>query len=186
MNQEGILGKESKGRAKIGAHLYNTYNADFIITLGCDYRKDSTKNISDAMKDYIVSTFHIEDRSIISESRSRDTVGDAVYTAFVIDELKLDVSTIYIVTSDYHQERAHSIFSFILGPKYTILSPLALKTNPLLNWIGCKQSHEENSMKAFEKTFAQVQQGDLANIFSTLTSKHPYYNGEILCHIEKN
>jgi len=183
MDQAGNLGRESKGRAEIASHLFKKCNANYIITLGCDYRNDSNKKISDQMKKFIILKHQIKAELIISESRARDTVGDAVYTMLAIKELNLEVTTIYIVTSDYHQERALEIFKFILGKRYIILSPLTFKTNPLLKRLAKKYYHEKRSMEAFIDTFAEVKQGDSNIIYSTLISKHPYYNGQLFSEI---
>ena len=184
MDQEGNLGRESQGRAMIASKLFQKCAVDYMITLGCDYRIDSPKKISDVMKYFIIANYHIKPNSIISEPRSRDTVGDAVYTAIAIKELGLKIKTIYVVTSDYHQERALAIFKFIFGNEINILSPLAFKTNSLNKLITRKSFHEKKSMEAFTKTFDKAQKGNLDQIFSNLIQKHPYYNGEIHLRIE--
>ena len=129
MDQEGNLGRESQGRAMIASKLFQKCAVDYMITLGCDYRIDSPKKISDVMKYFIIANYHIKPNSIISEPRSRDTVGDAVYTAIIKElGLKIKQSMLSQVTS---QERALAIFKFIFGNEINILSPLAFKTNSL-------------------------------------------------------
>ena len=131
------------------------------------------------MKDYLVSHYCIEKDRIISEPRSRDTVGDAVYTGMVINDKALDISNLYVITSDYHQRRAIVVFDYILGKKYRIHSPISFRTNPLINLITRKGRKERSSLAAFKKTFSDSERGNLEESYQTLTRFHPYYNGKI-------
>ena len=78
MDRMGFLNTESKGRCKVASLLLRNHHFDRIIVPGWAYRDDSSITISSRMKHYLVHHCNVSPSIIEEESRSRDTVGDAV------------------------------------------------------------------------------------------------------------
>lgn len=172
MDKEGNLNLESVARIKLASDSYFNNPSATLITCGWNYRKDSKLFIGDVMKNYAVK-LGVPFKKIITENNSRDTVGDAFFTKLTI--LKNNKwKNLLIVTSDYHVIRTSKIFKFIYGSQYEI------------NVIGSygfdsleKQISEKISLKAFERTFENIKEGDEIKIYERLSTQHPFYNGEV-------
>jgi len=173
MSKDGQLNRESCSRLDLAIDMFNENKYSFMITSGWDYRDDSNIAIADAMKTYIVNHSHISHELVLTEKKSRDTVGDAIFTKINIVK-KINLQHLLIVTSDYHVLRTEKIFSYIYGKRYKVKvigSKTANKNNFLIQ--------EEKSLNQFYKTFNGVNPGDDLLIYKRLCSDHPYYNGDI-------
>ena len=173
MDASGKLNAESAARADLAASVLDESSADLIITCGWAYRSDSDVAISDALAAYLSSTSGIRGSKIHSERRSRDTVGDAVFTRdhFSREGLPHKVS---VVTTDYHVPRTREIFSFVYGDSVS-LSVLGAHSDK----IHSMKLSEQVSVDAFRKTFAEVSPGDFSAIYSRMLDEHPFYNGDV-------
>ena len=174
MNQQGELNAESQARADLAADKFLSGGFNQIITCGWDYRQDSEISIADAFEAYLVSVRQISSECIYAEVRSRDTVGDAVFTRLLIDENNLIESEFVVVTSRYHVNRTREIFTFVYGESAHI-SVVGSECAP-------QQSHqhtEKKSLEAFRATFAGITPGDIESIYSRMLESHPFYNGNI-------
>lgn len=172
MDENGNLNSESISRIKLACDSYFKNLAEVLVTCGWDYRNDSDLFIADAMKSYAMG-LGVPANNILTETNSRDTVGDAFFTKQKI--LKPNKwENLLIITSDYHVERTSKIFQFIYGNDYNIE----------VMGAGCfdsdkKQLSEKKSIEAFNNTFANTISGDDSQIYDALSSKHPFYNGTI-------
>jgi hypothetical protein len=173
MDKLGQLNKESCSRLDLAIDIFRKNKYSFIITCGWDYRDDSNIAIADAMKSYIVNNSHISHELVLTETNSRDTVGDAVFTKINIVK-KNSLNNLLIVTSDYHVLRTHKIFSYIYGEQY-IVKVIGSKTTKKKELSEL----EDKSLNQFYKTFNGVKSGDDDLIYKRLCAEHPYYNGDI-------
>jgi uncharacterized SAM-binding protein YcdF (DUF218 family) len=171
MDIEGNLNAESLARITLGCDQYFKRPVT-MITCGWDYRKDSPLFIGAVLKDYAVKLGVPADK-ILAELNSRDTVGDAFFTKNSYVKSR-GWKNLLVVTTDYHVNRTSRIFNFIYGPDYVI------------EVIGApgfdnadKQHAERKSLEAFERTFENVSAGDDRAIYARLSTRHPFYNGEI-------
>lgn len=174
MNQQGELNAESQARADLAADMYSSGGFKSIITCGWDYRQDSEISIADAFEAYLVTVRQISPECIYAEVRSRDTVGDAVFTRLLTDDKDLAETEFVIVTSRYHVNRTNEIFTFVYGESAHI-SVVGSECAP-------QQSHEhteKKSLEAFRATFAGTSTGDIESIYSRMLESHPFYNGDI-------
>ncbi len=173
MDISGQLGKESCSRLDLAMDVFRKNKYSFIITCGWDYRDDSNIAIADAMKSYIVNNSHISDELVLTETNSRDTVGDAIFTKINIIKKK-SMNNLLIVTSDYHVSRAHKIFSYIYGEQYIVkvIGSNTTKKQEL-------SELEDKSLNVFYKTFNGIKSGDDVLIYKRLCTVHPCYNGDI-------
>jgi uncharacterized SAM-binding protein YcdF (DUF218 family) len=176
MDDSGQLNKESRSRLDLAIDLFSRNKHAFIISSCWDYYGEYNIAIADAMKSYIVNKSHISDELVSSETNSRDTVGDAIFTKIKIVKKK-GIKNLLIVTSDYHVSRSHKIFSYIYGEQY-IVKVIGVKTAPLSK-IKELLEREDKSLSVFYKTFNGIKSGDDVLIYKRLCADHPYYNGEV-------
>lgn len=173
MDGQGRLDSESKRRAKCGARILKDKKYDSIITLGWAYRKDVVISLAESMKRYMTTILGIEHSRIEIDNRSRDTVGDAVFSKlFFLNKEITFTAPLVIVTSFYHIERAKKIFGFVYGNTNQLtFIPTGKMTSQKRRILELK------SLRNFEQTFSNINKGDINQIIKRLAGKHPYYNG---------
>ena len=177
MSRDGILDEESKARVNRLIEVTNKEESPMIFFCGWDYREDSDLTIAEAMKNYFIEHSSIKSEIYLS-MKSRDTVGDAVFLKRDFGFL-LQNKSINLITSDYHCDRAQLIFDFVFGGKQEVIAiPAISKRNKI------SKTHEEDSTRAFLKTFKSVTQADEKAIYERLKLQHPYYNGLIFDKIK--
>ena len=177
MSRDGILDEESKARVNRLIEVTNKEESPMIFFCGWDYREDSDLTIAEAMKNYFIENSSIKSEIYLS-MKSRDTVGDAVFLKRDFNFL-LQNKSINLITSDYHCDRAQLIFDFVFGCKQEVIAiPAISKRNKI------STTHEEDSTRAFLKTFKSVTQADEKAIYERLKLQHPYYNGLIFDKIK--
>ena len=174
MDGESNLNLESKNRANLAFEIWNQQNCiPKLITMGWAYRNDTNVPISKSMANYLVNKLNVPKEQILSDVLSRDTVGDAFFSRYNFEKFFLK-KKIIIITSDYHEKRAHSIFKFIYGENYKIhfnVIDTDLKKS--------KQKDETDSLYQFSNTFNGIKSGDMNKIQNILLQNHPLYNGTI-------
>jgi len=177
MDKNGVLNGETRSRVDLAVYALKHSYAPPLITCGWAYREDSDICIADAMKEYAISSHDIEDAAILTEVRSRDTVGDAVFTK-INHVIPLSWTTILFVTSDYHAARSRAIFSFVYGPSVIVDAAGAVCS-------GNEQlrNGEAASMNAFLSTFEGITAGDDKEIYRRLRERHLFYNGQVYLQI---
>ena len=174
MDGESNLNLESKNRANLAFEIWNQQNCiPKLITMGWAYRNDTNVPISKSMANYLVDKLNVPKEQILSDVLSRDTVGDAFFSRYNFEKIFLN-KKIIIITSDYHEKRAHSIFKFIYGENYKIHFSV-IETDLKKS----KQKDETDSLDQFSNTFNGIKSGDMNKIQNILLQNHPSYNGTI-------
>ena len=174
MDGESNLNLESKNRANLAFEIWNQQNCiPKLITMGSAYRNDTNVPISKSMANYLVDKLNVPKEQILSDVLSRDTVGDAFFSRYNFEKFFLK-KKIIIITSDYHEKRAHSIFKFIYGENYKIHFSV-IETDLKKS----KQKDETDSLDQFSNTFNGIKSGDMNKIQNILLQNHPLYNGTI-------
>ena len=88
----------------------------------------------------------------------------------------LEITELRIITSDYHVKRTKIIFNLIFNSQVVVevfgVSTLAGSDISIMQ-------HEEQSLEAFSKTFKGVDFSSNKSIFEAISTRHPFYNGEI-------
>lgn len=161
MDGEGNPNVESRARADAAAQAWRQGRAPLIVPCGWAYRADTDLTIAEALSRYLQST-GIPAQAIVTETRSRDTVGDAVYTR----ETGAWPRPL-VVTSDYHAERTRQVFAFVYG------YPVTVEGAP--SNAGDRLEAEQASLRAFRDTFAGVPAGDIQAIHARMLAAHPFY-----------
>ena len=174
MDGESNLNLESKNRANLAFEIWNQQNCiPKLITMGWAYRNDTNVPISKSMANYLVNKLNVPKEQILSDVLSRDTVGDAFFSRYNFEKFFLK-KKIIIITSDYHEKRAHSIFKFIYGENYKIHFSV-IETDLKKS----KQKDETDSLDQFSNTFNGIKSGDMNKIQNILLQNHSLYNGTI-------
>lgn len=171
MDENGKLNSESRLRANFAASLFEQHKIPLMITCGWAYRRDTAIPIAESFKNYLIE-MGVQNKQILSDTNSRDTVGDAFFTRLNICE-PLGLKSILVITSNYHVIRTKEIFDFVYGDKFKIrVEGIYIEISPEI------LEKEEESRVAFNKTFAKTDVGNVEQIYHTLQSSHPYYNGD--------
>ena len=121
--------------------------------MGLAYRNDTNVPISKVMANYLVNKLKVPTEQILSDVLSRDTVGDAFFSLYNFEKFFLK-KKIIIITSDYHEKRAHSIFKFIYGENYKIHFSV-IETDLKKS----KQKDETDSLDQFSKLLTEPSNG---------------------------
>ena len=174
MSKECDLEVESIARAKLAIDKFSGNEYDSLVTIGWDYLADCTTPIADVVKNYILENSSIDKNSIISITKSRDTVGDAFYCLDFFNNIKL--TKLHVVTSDYHINRTNIIFNSIFNNAVSIEVygvSTADSADPSI------VQHEQQSLEAFFQTFNGVDFSSKSEIFTAIAENHPLYNGKI-------
>lgn len=174
LNPDRTLGEETLARAALAAHLYKQGDFACLATSGWAYRSDLEYGIGKYVANYLIYEESLPKSAVISDENSRDTVGDAFFLRKNVFR-NSSISSVTVVTHDYHRERAQEIFSSFFCPEIEVqfttvdsiyVSPAAIQ-------------RERDSLKAFRETFRDVQMHDDDAVWRVLSAKHPYYNGTI-------
>ena len=164
MDALGNPNEESRERADAAAAALRAGRAPVIVACGWAYRPDTDLPIALSLCRYL-ETAGVPATALVAETRSRDTVGDAVYTC-----LEGRYPRPLVVTSDYHAARTGEIFAFVHG------RPVAVE--PVPSGLGnTRREAELASLAAFRRTFEGIRPGDITAIHARMLARPPFYDG---------
>ena len=175
MDSNGELDKETLARIELAIELYKKKEFDFIITSGRDYKGNSDIKIGEAVAEIIKDQYSIAKNKVLVDVLSRDTVGDAFFLRRNLITPH-GINSITVVTTNYHVQRTDMIFKKFFLPNISVTT---VGAKIALDNLEELLVHEKKSYLAFLTTFEKV---DLSNdnaVFSALSLKHPFYNGEV-------
>jgi uncharacterized SAM-binding protein YcdF (DUF218 family) len=174
LDREGRLNEESTKRLAKGAELYLAGGYRHIILPGGNERLEGDVPIAEMMADYLHKTYGIATKELKTETRSRDTVGDAYFAG----EGLQPGSVLTVVTSSYHVKRAQYIFEFFLSEVAKIKTVGVEVQAP-----DHVKENESKSLAQFRKHFP-TRGLTREESFEILCTRHPLYNGDIFPRIE--
>lgn len=180
MDQHGRLNQETTARVDLGVQRFEISNADYLMFVGWDYRPDSQLAICDAMNEYQKRNYGIDQRNIILNRHSRDTVGDAIFSRIQLDR-RFGTYQLEVVSSSYHLDRVKAIFTHVHGPEKEI----SFFGADVTIMPDC-DTKEKASLAAFRTTFKTVTIGDIDAHIDCLVRNHPFYNGEVHPVLNRN
>lgn len=169
---------ELKGRMDKAIKIYQNIlnpetkkNTVFILSGGKTQKKIQFSE-AEVMMEYCKNNkIHINE--IIKESKSLDTIGNAVFTRKIVDDLK-GTSKIFVVSSCYHMNRVRFIFDMVFGSNYQI------------NYDHCHPFNEKGiedkeytSLESAQKFFKNIVPGDIKFIERHLFAIHECYKSNI-------
>ncbi|MFA4930383.1 MAG: YdcF family protein [Patescibacteria group bacterium] len=117
-----ISGGETFTRTTRGIDLYLDGYAPLLIFSGDALDPDSISN-AEAMEKIALEEYDIPAGNIITEKASTSTYENAINLQSVFT--KLDINSIILVTSPYHQRRSKMTFQHVMGPDFTIINQSA-------------------------------------------------------------
>lgn len=164
MDERGQLNTESRARADAAIAAYRAGEAPTLFTTGWT-GVGQKRPIAEVMREYAIDC-GVPAQAVIADPRSRDTVGDAVFSK------QAGFTRPLVVTSEYHAARAGQIFALVYG------APVAVRAVPSADTPEIREA-EARSLAAFLATFAGVAPHDDAAIWSRLVTRHPFYNGAV-------
>ena len=171
----GKLDTETLARVELAIALFRRKEYDFIITSGWDYHDDSDLKIGEAVADKLKGQYSIEKSKVLVDVCSRDTVGDAFFLRRNVVRPK-SISSITLVTSNYHVQRTDMIFKKFFSPSVSVTT---VGAKIALDNVEELLAKEEKSYRAFLATFDNVDISNDTAVFSALSLRHPFYNGKV-------
>lgn len=169
---------ELKGRMdeaiNVYQNIFNLNNKNNIVFILSGGKTQNTVQLSEAdvMMEYCKDN-NISTNKIIKETESLDTIGNAVFTRKIVDDLK-EISDIFVVSSCYHMDRVRYIFDMVFGSNYQINYDNCHPSNE--HGIGDK---EKTSLELAQKFFKNVVPGDIEFIERHLFAIHECYKSNI-------
>jgi 3-deoxy-D-manno-octulosonic-acid transferase len=169
MNSDGLPDAETMARLERATGLFKDMPNAVLVTSGWAYRDDTDLSLAEAVAQAAQTQYGVPNGKIVAIPSSRDTVGDAVFSCEAVKAEK-----VVVVTRQYHTERARQIFRFVL-PEATELDVIG--TGEAMT--PERDESEQESLAAFENTFAGIEPGDFPAILQRLKSAHLFYNGSV-------
>ena len=121
---------------------------------------DDAKKLSDSLNGYL----NIYKSHMMTAIRALDFFNNIKLTA------------IHVVTSDYHVNRTRIIFNKMFN-NVAPVEVFGVSTDACFDPLIVQ--NEQQSLEAFYQTFEGVDFSSEKQIFTALSKKHPFYNGEI-------
>jgi len=131
-----------------------------------EIKKDPTKSEAELMKDFAIN-LGVDKKNIILEEKSLDTVGNIVFSKFIID--KKGYKNIAFVSSDFHMKRIENICKDVFGDSYN------------MTFIGAKSEKEDriktesSKTKEFKGWFGDTKTNDNDELEIFIEEQHPFY-----------
>ena len=170
LDEKGILGDCAKSRVKIACNLWKKNHQSHILFSGyCGLVGNKKPIITEAlaMKNYALF-LGVPENKIILEEKSRDTIGNAYFSKEII--VKKKWKNIFVVTSDFHIERAKFTFKKIFDQSFNI-EYFGAKSKPSIK----NTLSEKILMQIYKNFFVNIKEGDDKSIRELMLHKHPAY-----------
>lgn len=176
INEDGTITREAERSVKRAAELFKTSKFDMVVMSGrWSYTMDYTpsKTEAEAMKEYAVK-LGIPAESILLEEESLDTLGNAYYTKRLLDDVG-GVTSITVVTVDFHRDRSKYIFEKIFGPKIKL--DFATSSTEYIDADTARQHQEYNAraLATIKRLLDGVPSGDGERMRKVFETIHPLY-----------
>lgn len=177
---DGSLPQLAKQRVERAAELFAWQTAPRIIFSGrCSLMTDDIPPVTEAraMADYAIE-LGLPPEALLVEEKSRDTIGNAYFV--LRDHLEPnDWTSVRVVTSDFHIQRAAWVFQKVLGVGYDVSFSAA--PSELDHSTIAARAREEADITAFLMEWLEnVADGDPVALNRVITSEHPGYAADPL------
>ena len=177
ISKKGTLSHEAKTRVKKAYKLFKKNKINKLILSG-GFTSRTYPKISEAKayQQYLIKK-GIKRNQLILEERSKDTIGNAIYSKKVINKNKLNKSKnkqkeITLITSNYHLDRALRVFQHIYGKNYTFIP---VKSRPKLLHKIQNMLAEMESVGLDHLFLTQIKKGDHRKAETLLKKELPMY-----------
>ena len=169
MDSHGNLSEQSLSRCLRAVELAREKNPSFVFSSGAAYRPDSNLALGDVIQRQLKVLIDPESTTFISDTNSRDTVGDAFFSKYNL-AVPNKVERLFVVTSLFHGIRSREIFRFVYGDalEVEVLTDQDQGTDE-------QRMHESGSLLKFQKSISGLHPGDDRVIKSVVMANHPLY-----------
>ena len=150
--------------------VFEETDAEYLLLSGGRANSDGSLSESEVMRRYAVENGVAHDELLL-EKRSLDTIGNAYFCRLVLADRGFDVSTVHLVTSRYHVERAGFVFEQCFSDDCRIETDACFESDVSRTEVG-----EDRSLDAAREFFAPVPKGDMAAIRARLAEEHDLYD----------
>tara|TARA_X000001036_G_scaffold309846_1_gene288575 strand:- start:27967 stop:28545 length:579 start_codon:yes stop_codon:yes gene_type:complete len=172
LDEKNNLSLDSIKRLRKSFQVFNENSCESFITTGWKIKKDLQKPLSSIMADYVVKNSNISRDSIFEETNAKDTVGEAVFIKKNFFLTHNDFNKIYVITSDWHLNRAKEIFEFVFGDK----DDPVLHFKKVSGEFKCKVMEDSNtSIIKFREMVDSCKRGNIEEIYSKMLHEHTLY-----------
>jgi vancomycin permeability regulator SanA len=161
---------ELRGRMDVGIRVFEEADAEHLLLSGGRANPDVPLSECEVMRRYAVENGVAHDE-ILLEDRSLDTIGNAYYCRALLADRGLDISTVHLVTSCYHDDRAGFVFEQCFGNDCRIETDACYESDAPVTEVL-----EERGFDAAREFFAPVPKGDLDAIYARLAEAHDLYD----------
>lgn len=152
IRSDDTLPPEVMSRCDVAIDLYATGVITTILCSGGDVGNACTE--AEAMKAYI-SSHGVPKNRVKTETQSRDTIGNAIFTKPMLKE-----NLFILITSDYHLSRAKALFTHIYGEGYHVIG-VASESSPMHRF---RRFFHDDALHIVESTIlTTVKKGDHAH-----------------------
>ena len=169
INNKGNISKDFQARLDMSYKTFIENECDYLFLTGGKNKFINTDNICDLALKHLISKYSFKKKKVVKIKKAKDTIGEAIFSKIKIDKLQL--RNIFIITSDWHVQRAKSIFTKIYSKQY------------IINWItitGDKRYFEvekkNNSFKEFTKWYKKRYSFNNELLIEKLIINHKYYS----------
>lgn len=139
LNDDGSMNEELILRLKSGLELARCYPHAYVVVTGGPTAKNNPRVTEGGMMGEWLIHHGLDKKRLIVEDRAMDTIGNAVYTYDLLNKHYPQVSSVVVVSSDYHVARGSLLYEATLrlaalktkGKKLKVISSVGAKTeNP--------------------------------------------------------
>lgn len=148
LNSDGSMQDELKGRCQVAYESAMKYPNAYVVLAGGGTAADN-KEVTEAgqMRDYMVNELNFDESRLIIEDKSMTTVQNAQNT-FNILYNQYDISTISMISSQYHLKRASLLYytQSLIAAEALGKTPIELVGNA--GWLREDKTYEPLDLKA--------------------------------------
>ena len=173
ISESGELSQDAKLRIERASSLFFSEECDYLLTTGWRNQSKFTNTIADFVAEQAINNYKVPVDKILRETRSKDTVGEAIFSNLLINDISDSQDlTIFVVTSNWHLARAKEIFKFIYSKtniKLLFFSVKGRKTEE-------KKELKNKSIEEFRCMIRDCKPGDTLKLLELIQTKHKLYS----------
>lgn len=156
----------------VGVEVFERTDSEQLVLTGGWTNHEVPAAECDRMARYAIEN-GVDPDDLVLEDRARDTVGNAYFTRLLLDGT--GISTVHVVSSCYHAERAAYLFEQCFGSAYYV------RTADCYRASDPAPEHLEREKLAYARDFFEpVTPGNVAQVRARLADAHPLYDDAFL------
>lgn len=176
-------------RVDVGLSVFEETDARALLFTGGETTPGVSLTEGTVMRSYAIAQ-GVNPQQIHTENRALDTIGNGYFSRLVLDRLEREretaresdrvadrepTETVFVVTADYHSQRAAYVFEQCFGDAYEIDTTHCVETT-----MAAEQPHEQRSLERTREFFEPISPGDVSAIGRRLVETHDLYDAETI------